>query len=186
MIRTAQHEIDFEKAPIRNASEDAAPRFMEIIERINASILAGDTARFQNIKDEARALAEELNGGTNFGMSADRNSPTCVLEIETRAPSGKVPLWGQIGEFVIELDGIPVSIDMDGIFGIGFPAFSARQVRMDLPFPISETGYRHFFGPDAEPIPVDAYVASVIREHLQEKEKKPGKRRASKKTAVLQ
>ena len=70
------------------------------------------------------------------------------------APEGTVPLWGQAGSFTIDVDGMKVRIEQEGMFGIGagfsfWPAFSAYAVDYAKPF-LSETGYRSFLGAQAE------------------------------------
>jgi hypothetical protein len=64
-------------------------------------------------------------------------------------------LGGQCGAFVMELWGMRVRVEMDGLFGIGsshsvWPGFSAHAVDWDKPF-LSPTGYRSFLGVIATP-----------------------------------
>jgi hypothetical protein len=40
-----------------------------------------------------------------------------VLEQATEAPAGTVPVWGQTGEFTIDLNGMKAHIKQEGIFG---------------------------------------------------------------------
>jgi hypothetical protein len=96
-----------------------------------------------------------------------------VLARESAAAPGAVPLWGQIGEFIITVDGMKVRIELDGLFGIGgrfiyWPGFSAHAVDYDRPF-LSETGYRSFLGIHAEPVPgltPDAFTGKVIAAYV--------------------
>lgn len=91
----------------------------------------------------------------------------------TAAEPGTVPLWGQEGEFVIEVTGMRVRIEMDGMFGIGagfspWMNFSAHAVDWDKPF-LSETGYRSFMGMHAALVPgftPDAFAREVIAAHV--------------------
>lgn len=186
---TAQLSLGFETAPIANASHDAVPAFWKILERFNAAVLASDQLAILKIDEEARTFAAVLNGGTHFGMMADQDSPCCVLERETAARPGKVPIWGQIGNFEVEVEGVPVRIEKDGIYGIGgIGSFAAHRVDMEQPFPISETGYRSFLTSLDPPPPmtVDAFVLAVLQAHLREKEaeKPKRKRKVSESQAV--
>lgn len=103
------------------------------------------------------------------GISADDDAPGCVLERETRAPDGTVPLWGQTGTFEITIGAMRVRIGMDGIFGIAsdvyhWIGFAARAVELDKPF-FSETGFYSFVavGGELEPgfLP-DSFTRAVI------------------------
>jgi hypothetical protein len=59
---------------------------------------------------EFYGFAPELHlNGARFGYKADEDSPTKVLERETSASDRAVPLWGQAGDFLIELPGRPAS-----------------------------------------------------------------------------
>lgn len=50
---------------------------------------------------------------------ADDDAPGCVLARETAVQAEDVPRWGQTGIFVIEIGGMAVQIEMNGLFGIG-------------------------------------------------------------------
>ena len=39
-----------------------------------------------------------------------RDAPAYLLERETEAPEGTLPMWGQTGSFVIDVDGLRVRI----------------------------------------------------------------------------
>jgi hypothetical protein len=159
-------------AHLPSTKEEALPFFRALIERHHAAMLAADMATVTALRDEANRLATKLN---NFepGILADENAPGCVLDRETRAPSGKIPLWGQSGEFEIAACGMRVHIDLDGLFGIGarfmpWHGFSAHAVEWDKPF-LSETGYRSFLGLSGELHPgmtPDTFVREVIVAHV--------------------
>jgi hypothetical protein len=119
--------------------------YRELLPRYHAAVLACDISGAGLIHEEAQDLAATLNGGTHFGIIAQDDSPGCVLERETAATPGQVPLYGQLGQFNLDIEGIPIRIEMDGIFGVGtiLPGFSAHAVDYERPF-ISATGYRTF------------------------------------------
>jgi hypothetical protein len=108
---------------------------------------------------------------TTFLTIRGPEAPCYVLERATHCDSGKVPLWGQTGEFIVTVRGAQVRIEMDGMFGIGampIPGFSAHVVEPNKPF-ISETGYRSFIGYQPD-IPTDttpdAYAKNLIQHYL--------------------
>jgi len=130
----------------------------------------GLAERSQKIQDEADEVAYKLNGG-DAGIKAGPEAPCYVLERATHADQGKVPLWGQTGEFTMTVRGAQVRIEMDSMFGIGampIPGFSAHVVAPDKPF-ISETGYRSFIGyqPSIPPgMTPDAFAVNLIEHYL--------------------
>lgn len=171
------------------AAETAIPLYRAMIDRHHAEMLAGDEKAALAIRKDAHKLAAQMNqDGTTFGIIAGDGAPGKVLQRETRAPSGTVPLWGQCGDFVIDVDGMRVRIEQDGMFGIGasamlWPGFSAHIVDHDKPF-LSETGYRSFLGIQAAMIPgmtPDTVAREVIR-GLIASERKPARKNRKDKT----
>lgn len=151
---------------------DALPFFAELLEEHHAAMLAGQEHETMFCRAEAHRLAVKLNGG-KAGILADDDSPACVLERETAAASGVLPIWGQKGSFIITVNGTRVRIEMGGVFGIGassafWPGFAAHAVDFDRPF-ISETGYRSFLGIFAEPAPgltPDSFAAEILTGYI--------------------
>ena len=141
-------EQDARTAHLPSVMPEAILYYRKLLQRYHAAVLACDMDEAARIGNEAHDLAANLNGGTRFGILAQDDSPGSVLERQTAAPQGEVPLYGQLGEFFIDLAGIPIRIEMDGIFGVGasfmgLPGFAAHAVDYDKPF-LSETGYRNF------------------------------------------
>lgn len=171
-----------EHAHLPGSMEEALPLFRTLIERHHAAMLAGNGNIVQSLRDEAHALAFKLN---NYepGILATEDSPGRVLGRLTRAPDGVLPLWGQVGSFIIECRAMRARIEMEGLFGIGagsmtWLGFSAHAVDRDRPF-LSETGYRSFLGVGGALAPghtpesfcgaiVEAYVARQLKGHLRE------------------
>lgn len=108
------------------------------------------------------------------GILGDHDAPGYVLARETTATPSTVPLWGQTGEFTIDVDGMTVRIEQNGIFGIGsshmfWPGFVAHAVEYDKPF-LSETGYRSFIGAQGTVVSgftPDRYAEEIIRSYIQ-------------------
>lgn len=152
---------------------EALPYFRRLLERHHAAMLAPDTDAVQTLREEARNLAVRLNGGRNGYLAGD-DAPGNVLRRETAAPAGTVPLWGQAGSFVLDVAGIAVRIETEGLLGIGagwsfYPGFEIHAVDWQRPF-LSETGFRSFLGSHAEPVPgltVEAFACEVLATYLQ-------------------
>ncbi|WPZ34531.1 hypothetical protein T8K17_00015 [Thalassobaculum sp. OXR-137] len=155
---------------------DAIPFYQSLIERHNAAMLADDEATVMHLRKEACNLARKLNGGEP-GILADENAPGYVIARETAAPAGSVPLWGQTGTVVVDVEGMQVRVELDGMFGIGstamfWPGFATRAVDFEAPF-LSDTGYRSFLGVAADPMPgitpegfVSAVIGAYVRREL--------------------
>jgi len=165
-------QIARESAHLPGTMDEALPFYRALIERHHAAMLAADTEQVMQLRDEAHRLAVKLN---NYepGICADDDSPGCVLDQETRAADGSVPLWGQSGSFEITCKGMRVRIEMDGMFGIGahyipWLGFAARAIDFDKPF-LSETGFRSFLAPSGELVPgltPDAFAVELIAAHV--------------------
>lgn len=166
-------EFERETGHLPDSYDDAIPFYRTLIERNHTAMLAADVGETLRLHDEAHKLALRLNGG-DPGILAHEDSPGYVLERETAAPSGTVPLWGQTGDFIITVDAMQVRIELDGMFGIGarhsfWPGFSAHAVDYDRPF-LSETGYRSFLGIHADPVPgltPDEFVRKVVTAYIE-------------------
>jgi hypothetical protein len=159
-------------AHLPSTMEEGVPYFRGLIERYNSALLAGDAETARTINNEAHDLAVKLNNGEP-GILANPDSPGYVLERLTAAEPGTIPKWGQAGDFTIDIDGMKVRIEQDGIFGLGFslyPGFAVHAVDYDKPF-LSDTGYRSFIGCNAEIAPgrtPDSVASDMCRAYIQE------------------
>lgn len=160
-------------AHLPSTMEEAIPYYRKLIERHHEAMMAGDVEKTMAIRDEAQDLAVKLNGGKLLGICGGPDAPARVLERETAAPPGTIPLWGQEGSFTIDVRSIPVRIEQDGIFGIGASTgtllgFETHAVDYNRPF-ISNTGYRSFIGLHGN-LPAgmtpDTVAAEVIKTHI--------------------
>lgn len=165
-------------AHIPSTMDEAIPYYRKLIERHNNAMMAGDKDAAMAVRREADELAYKLNGNDGCGIKGGPDSIVAKLERATAAPEGTFPLWGQTGDFVIDVDGIKVRIKQDGMFAVGshamfWLAFGAHAVDYDKPF-ISETGYRSFIGIFAPPEPgvtPEAFAKGVICGNLQRERK---------------
>jgi hypothetical protein len=167
----------FEKAHghLPGTMKEAVPFYRDLIDRHHSSMLDGDHDTVIEIRGEASKLALKLNRG-NPGILAGPEAPGCMLALLTAAPDGVVPLWGQDGSFIIETNGMPVRIELEGMFGIGacympWLNFSAHAVDWNKPF-LSETGYRSFMGLNTALVPgltPEQFAVEVIASHVRRK-----------------
>jgi hypothetical protein len=166
-----------ETAHLPSTMEEAVPFYRKLIERHNAAMMAGDKDAAMAVRAEADDLAYKLNGN-DIGIKGGSDSIAAKLEHATAAPEGTVPMWGQTGDYTIDIDGMKVRIEQDGIFAVGshamfWLAFSAHAVDYDKPF-LSETGYRSFIGIFAPPEPgvtPEDFAKGVIRGYLKREHK---------------
>lgn len=171
---TVNRAYRFEKAHshLPGTTADAVSFYRDLIDRHHAGMLAADLDTVLTLRKEAANLALKLNGGEP-GILAGPNAPGCMLEQETAAPPGAVPLWGQIGDFIIKVESMRIHVEMDGMFGIcarhtSWMNFSAHAVDWDKPF-LSETGYRSFMGlntPLVLGMTPDQFAAEIIANHV--------------------
>src|SRR5580704_14958704 len=92
-----------ETAHLPGTMEEAIPYYRKLIERHHAAMLAGDEKAAMAIREEAHELAYKVNGGKS-GIKGGPDAPCYVLERATEAPAGVVPMWGQTGNFTIDVD----------------------------------------------------------------------------------
>ena len=165
-------KFERETGHLPGTMDRALPFYRVLLRQHHAAMLAADVDETMRLREEAHRFALRLNGGEP-GILAGPDAPGCVLEDETAASPGAVPLWGQTGEFVITVDRMRVRIEQDGIFGIAachclWPGFSAHAVEFERPF-LSPTGYRSLLGIYAEPVPhmsPDEFVREVIATYV--------------------
>jgi hypothetical protein len=168
-----QRQLDRATAHLPGTMAEALPFYRRMIERHHAAMLAAAIDETMRIREDVHGLAAKLNGGM-CGIIAGPDAPGCILERETEAAPGTVPLWGQAGKFTVTVDAIRVRIEMKGMFGIGstfclFPGFYARAIDLDRPF-LSETGFRSFLGVAVELTPgltPDSFARAIIAAHVQ-------------------
>ncbi|MEO1193551.1 MAG: hypothetical protein AAFY02_17450 [Pseudomonadota bacterium] len=161
-----------ETAHLPGAMEDALPFYRDLLERHHMAMLAADVKVAMGMRDDARLLAVKLNGGEP-GICAHDDAPACVLDRETAAQPGALPLWGQSGSFFLSVLDTQVRVEIEGIFGTAsgfyfYPGFSAHAVDLHKPF-LSETGYRSFLGIHAEPQPdlsPERFVSEVLTAYV--------------------
>ena len=108
------------------------------------AVLAFDDAGADNAAEQVEAVVWKLNGDTFFGCSAGEDSARNVVARHCAAEAGKVPAWGQQGEFLIEVAGIRALVKCSD--GFSWMRFHLEFHAVDVHGPfISDTGYRSYF-----------------------------------------
>lgn len=152
-----QRQWESECAHLPDNMEEGLALYRAMLDDHHTAMVAADASEVMRLRDEARVLAKKLNNGEP-GILASPDAPGNVLTAKTAAPKGCIPLWGQSGSFVLDISGMKVRIEMEGIFGIAshsyWLGFAIHAVNWDQPF-LSETGYRSFLGVS---IPLEAGV----------------------------
>lgn len=162
-----------ETSHLPSSMESGLVHYRKLIDQHHRAMMDGDVQTVMAIREEARLLARRLNNG-EIGYLAE-GAPGRLLESQTKAEDGKIPLWGQTGSFVIEVQGMRVRIALGGIFSLAssvsyWPGFAAHIVDHGQPF-FSETGYRSFLGLEADAAPgltPDAFTGTVIAQCIKE------------------
>jgi hypothetical protein len=113
------------------------------VARYHDAVLAGDLEALDSSQSAYEALVYVLNGSTMFGSAADEDRATHVLARAVAAAPGQVPCWGQSGDFLVEVDGMRVRVEVaKGLHN--HHGITLHAVDLDRPF-LSETGYRSHF-----------------------------------------
>lgn len=167
---TANNRVKMERAyaHLPGIYDEAVPFLRGLIDQHHAAMIAGHAEVAMPLREEAHHLAEKLNNYEPGTLAGD-DAPGRRLDRLTRARKGRVPLWGQSGAFTVEVQGMRVGIDLDGLFGLTWnvfhwPGFGAHAIDWDKPF-LSETGYRSFIAintplqPDYTP---DRFAREII------------------------
>ncbi len=77
----------------------------------HAAVLAGDDAAASTAAERYEATVWKLNGGGFFGCMGAEDAAGKIIERHCRAVPGAVPMWGQRGEFVIQVEGIRALVE---------------------------------------------------------------------------
>lgn len=175
-------KTDADRAAERGAERDAAAAAVaalmpagrdgllavarECVELYNNAVL--DRADFAAlvISERYEAAIWKLNGGTFFGSCAGDDSAGMFVKRYCAAVPGVVPLWGQQGEFLINVKDIRCWVKYGGGLGSVLNShFEFNAVDLDAPF-ISETGYRSHFCGVVRGQAVDAAAALIFADFL--------------------
>lgn len=126
-----------------SARQDLLAVAKSLVVALNAAVVAGDRAAASAAQDRYDAVVWKLNGGTFFGCEAGEGGGVLARRFCAADP-GEIPLWGQGGEFLIEVRGIRAVACLSYCFGRMNAGFSFNAIDPSAPF-ISPTGFRHEF-----------------------------------------
>src|SRR5690606_19972214 len=113
------------------------------LEVYHHAIIGDNRPRARVAAELYRNLLRELNGGSLVGIFAEERSPGVLLRRALAADNGQIPMWGQMGDFVVVHAGIKVRVTYDATvepldFSCGLALHALDPYE---PF-ISETGFR--------------------------------------------
>lgn len=148
------------------------------IEAFNAAMEKGDEAEARIQATAYRAIVIAENGGESFGMGAPKKDgrPSAEDRIgdACAAPDGEVPMWGQRGRFVLDINGMLTVITSKGRLSEHIPGADVDVEALDPNAAFfSNTGYRSIMslkGPGA----LSKVVTKQIVWFLAQKEHFPG------------
>lgn len=171
-----RHRMEHEHGAMPSEFTDGVAYYRDLIAEHHDAMMRSDVAVVMKLRKRASALAQRLNGD-QLGYLVEGAAGSLLIE-ETKAADGVIPLWGQHGNFIIEVHSMRVRIALDGMLGICsssmyWPGFSTHIVDKDKPF-LSETGYRSFLGlnmaaaPDLTP---ELFISSVVASYIAETRK---------------
>lgn len=138
-------------------------RAERVLRLYHDAMLAADVQALDDAHLVYRACVIKLNGGTHFGCASVQDA----LAAKFAAPAGQVPRWGQVGEFLLEVEGMRLVVKM----GVGSLAnhvgADLYAVDFDKPF-VSRTGYRHQYMVPAQHVgrTVDQAVRAEVLERM--------------------
>ena len=120
------------------------------------AIRAEDMPAMTAASDQYQAVVWKMNGGTFSGCETQEGSSNRIRFALTAEP-GKEPIWGQRGEFLVDVAGVRVVVVSNGGTGGLSLRFCMHAASAAGPF-ISETGYRSLCG---TPVVMGATVAEA-------------------------
>ena len=141
---------------------------MAAVTALHTAVLSFDSQGAADAGNRYEATVWKLNGGTFFGCRADDLAAGKIIETHCASALGEVPMWGQTGQFLIEVEGIRALVDFGYGYGVGGTHYDFHAVDLDRPF-ISETGYRSHLDVLAAGRTVDEAATAIFTGYLKER-----------------
>ncbi|MDD5112917.1 MAG: klcB [Methylobacter sp.] len=141
---------------------------MTAVTALHSAVLSFDSQGAADAGNRYEAAVWKLNGGTFFGCRADDLAAGKIIEKHCAAALGEIPMWGQNGQFLIEVEGIRALVDFGYGYGIGGTHYDFHAVDLDSHF-ISETGYRSHLDVLAAGRTVDEAASAIFAGYLKER-----------------
>ena len=140
---------------------------LESVSEFHAGVMVSDQNKIVTAAIRYEAVIWKMNGGKFFGCFADEEAAGKIVQRHCEAPLGQVPLWGQSGKFLIEVEGIRAAVEFR-FWTAQRAHFSFHVVDLDRLF-ISETGYRSHFEEVYNGMTVDEVAIAIFNNFLGEK-----------------
>jgi hypothetical protein len=141
---------------------------MAAVTALHTAVVLNDSQGAADAGNRYEATVWKLNGGTFFGCRADDLAAGKIIEKHCASALGEVPMWGQTGQFLIEVEGIRALVDFGYGYGVGRTHYDFHAVDLDCPF-ISETGYRSHFDVLAAGRTVAEAASAIFAGYLKER-----------------
>lgn len=111
----------------------------DMLKLFNDAMVAGSARDIETSVLRYKAVVYRLNGDTFMGCATDEGAGGQLLK-QLAAPAGVVPGWGQAGQYLLEVDGMRLRVNVDPWSMGGMHSLSFHAVDASAKF-ISETGY---------------------------------------------
>ena len=141
---------------------------MAAVTALHTAVVLNDSQGAADAGNRYEATVWKLNGGTFFGCRADDLAAGKIIEKHCASAFGKVPMWGQTGQFLIEVEAIRALVDFGYGYGVGGTHYDFHAVDLDRSF-ISETGYRSHLDVLAAGRTVDEAASAIFTGYLKER-----------------
>ncbi|WP_297105211.1 MT-A70 family methyltransferase [uncultured Devosia sp.] len=139
--------------PMSDDLDELKRAYGAAIDEHHKAFMAKDEEGVGQARDLMEAILLKANGGAHFGSSV--NERPVAVKAAGVAPSGAVPLWGQVGHFIAVAEGVRAIVTVgDGN--------SIHAVDLDKPFP-SETGFISISAQAELGMSMEEYGAACIR-----------------------
>lgn len=147
----------------------------ETLQAYDLAIRSDDPSAADAAEARYEAIVWKLNGGSFFASYDGEESAGGRIRNATAAAPGKAPMWGQAGEWLMDVSGIRVLVRCKGGLGTLGHHYDLHVVDVAKPF-ISPTGYQSHFGKPIDGATLEEALTIGIKSHL----------RASKKPILVQ
>lgn len=112
----------------------------DMLELFNDAVRTNLPSQMESAALRYSLVVYRLNGDTFFGCAASTGS-ACRLQRHLAAPIGTVPGWGQVGGWLLEVDGMRIRVEVDPREVGGIQWVNLHAVDVAAPF-LSSTGFR--------------------------------------------
>lgn len=148
MAKTKNQSRDTRTAEIASGLPEGESELLEqarqAVLMLNTAVLSADSAGADTAAQLYDAVRYKLNGNTFRACSVGNPSVTQRIEAYCAAEPGTVPMWGQCGEFLLDMGTYRLWVTCNMTFGMQMPHMEFHAVDLNRPF-LSESGYRSNF-----------------------------------------